>query len=66
MTTIETLRKRADALGPPGPGAPILDWMSDEELEQRVKTILADHPDDLDPDLVRQCRHISDRRAQRT
>ena len=37
--------------------------MSDDDLERRTRAILGGNTDHLDQDLVRQCRHISDRRA---
>lgn len=64
MNGIEQLKRRADALQPIARAGELSEGtiaaraMTDEELEQRVKTILAAHPDEsLDDDLLRRARH---------
>jgi len=73
MNGIETLKKRVDSLQPIAHSGELSEGtiaaraMSDEEIEQRVKTILAAHPDEsLDDDLLRRARHISRTRQART
>lgn len=64
-STIEGLKKRVISLAPePEKATNPVYQMSDEEIERRAREILGGNTDDLDQDLVRQARHISNRRAR--
>jgi hypothetical protein len=70
MNGIEQLKRRTAALAPDRTAGGLSDSeiavrnMSDDEIEQRVKKILGGNTDHIDPDLVRQARHISIRGAR--
>ncbi|HNX18262.1 MAG TPA: hypothetical protein PKM50_08065 [Methanoregula sp.] len=65
MTRLENLKSRVKALAPAAqPEVNPVSWMSDEEIDRRAREILGGNTDHLDPDLVRQARHIRDRRAR--
>lgn len=70
MIGIEQLKHRVDGLQPIARADGLTESqiavaaMSDEELERRAREILGGNTDDLDQDLVRQARHISNRRVR--